>query len=220
MICNQIWHRVTYLTVARVHTAVMSVRESKKEQTRTALAAAAVELFTEHGYDDVTMAEIAASAGVSRRTAFRYFASKGDLTSVYPDQWRVVFEDSVAVNDHLPVNLRLREAAYRIAADIESDPEPVRQLFVLASAHPALAARYAANSRGWVARVAEEILISQPRAVGEPQVGLELVSAVLGASYMGMIDSACAAWAESGGSLRDLIEAGFKILDDGLASLD
>lgn len=48
----------------------------KREQTRTALQTAALELFVERGYDATPTAEIARRAGVSEMTLFRHFASK------------------------------------------------------------------------------------------------------------------------------------------------
>ncbi len=43
------------------------------------LEQAALELFTEHGYDRATVAEIAARAGLTERTFFRYFADKREV---------------------------------------------------------------------------------------------------------------------------------------------
>lgn len=40
---------------------------------------AAMRLFNAHGFEEVTMDEIAETAGISRRTLFRYFATKHDL---------------------------------------------------------------------------------------------------------------------------------------------
>ncbi|WP_382306456.1 mycofactocin system transcriptional regulator [Herbiconiux sp. UC225_62] len=39
----------------------------------------ALQLFVEHGFDATTIDEIAARAGIGRRTFFRYFPSKNDL---------------------------------------------------------------------------------------------------------------------------------------------
>lgn len=52
------------------------LRERKKVQRRLALHEAAVALFDKHGYDATTVAQIAASAGVSPRTYFSYFPTK------------------------------------------------------------------------------------------------------------------------------------------------
>jgi AcrR family transcriptional regulator len=57
----------------------MGLRETKKQQTRAALADAAMALFVERGFDGVTVAEVAKAAGVSVNTAYNYFPTKEDL---------------------------------------------------------------------------------------------------------------------------------------------
>jgi AcrR family transcriptional regulator len=46
---------------------------------RDAVAATAIALFGERGYDAVSMDDIARAAGIGRRTLFRHFASKAEL---------------------------------------------------------------------------------------------------------------------------------------------
>ncbi|MFH5877392.1 TetR/AcrR family transcriptional regulator [Arthrobacter sp. NA-172] len=46
---------------------------------RERLVVAAVDLFTEQGYDDTTVAQIAERAGVTKSTFFRYFPDKREL---------------------------------------------------------------------------------------------------------------------------------------------
>jgi AcrR family transcriptional regulator len=53
-----------------------SPRSEYADRTRSALLEAALNLFSANGYDVTTTDEIAASAGVSARTFFRYFPTK------------------------------------------------------------------------------------------------------------------------------------------------
>ncbi|MHA5047710.1 TetR family transcriptional regulator [Streptomyces sp. SD15] len=53
---------------------------------RDALVAAAFQLFLERGYEQTTVDDIVAVAGVGRRSFFRYFPSKEDV--VFPDHER------------------------------------------------------------------------------------------------------------------------------------
>ncbi|WP_245764866.1 TetR/AcrR family transcriptional regulator [Nonomuraea jiangxiensis] len=57
----------------------MSLRDRKRARTRQALVDAATELFERNGYDETTIADIAAAAEIGTRTFFGYFASKEEL---------------------------------------------------------------------------------------------------------------------------------------------
>lgn len=57
----------------------MSLRDRKRARTRQALVEAATELFERDGYDETTIADIAAAADIGTRTFFSYFASKEEL---------------------------------------------------------------------------------------------------------------------------------------------
>ncbi|MFJ5921336.1 TetR/AcrR family transcriptional regulator [Kitasatospora sp. NPDC092948] len=77
----------------------MGLRETKKQQTRTAIADAALPLFLERGFDQVTVAEVARHAGVSTNTVFNYFATKEDL---FFDRQAEVEQHQAAVVRALP----------------------------------------------------------------------------------------------------------------------
>src|SRR5688572_21901859 len=79
----------------------MGVREDKKRETRDRLERAALDLFAKRGYDRTTMEAVAAQAGVSARTAFRYFPAKSDL----------VFGDSESDLAALRAELAAQDAA-------------------------------------------------------------------------------------------------------------
>jgi AcrR family transcriptional regulator len=55
------------------------LRERKKRQTRELIAETAQRLFSERGFDAVTVAEVARAASVSEGTVFNYFPTKEDL---------------------------------------------------------------------------------------------------------------------------------------------
>jgi AcrR family transcriptional regulator len=76
------------------------LRERKKRQTRQVIAETARRLFSERGFEHVTVAEIARAADVSEQTVFNYFPTKEDL--VY---WRME-----SFEEELLATIRDREA--------------------------------------------------------------------------------------------------------------
>jgi AcrR family transcriptional regulator len=55
------------------------LRERKKAQSRLAISNLATKMFIERGFDNVTVAEVAAAADVSVATIFNYFETKEEL---------------------------------------------------------------------------------------------------------------------------------------------
>jgi AcrR family transcriptional regulator len=61
-------------------TDIVPTLQTRKQQfVRDAIWDAATDLFADRGFDETTVDDIAQAAGVSRRSFFRYFASKNDL---------------------------------------------------------------------------------------------------------------------------------------------
>ncbi|MFI0940245.1 helix-turn-helix domain-containing protein [Streptomyces sp. NPDC021020] len=59
-----------------------TLRERRRLETRGLIQAHAVRLFTDRGYDEVTVADVAEAAGVSAMTVYRHFPTKEDLVLV------------------------------------------------------------------------------------------------------------------------------------------
>lgn len=59
------------------------VREQKKQQTRKAIIDAAVKLFTEKGFEQTSMNELARAAGVGKGTIYGYFKAKEEIFLAY-----------------------------------------------------------------------------------------------------------------------------------------
>jgi AcrR family transcriptional regulator len=68
-----------------------------KPPMREALVAAAFQLFLERGYEQTTVDDIVALAGVGRRSFFRYFPSKEDV--VFPDHERCLADMTAYLAD-------------------------------------------------------------------------------------------------------------------------
>ncbi|WP_194833169.1 TetR/AcrR family transcriptional regulator [Nocardia sp. XZ_19_369] len=135
------------------------LRERKKQQTRTAIADTAIEMFLESGFDQVSCAEIATRAQVSKPTLFKYFPTKEDLVlhriiDHEQEAARVVRERR---SGEAPLNaLRRHFLAALDAHDpitgLNDDPE-VLALHQMFETTPSLSARVL----GFVAKGAEEL---------------------------------------------------------------
>src|SRR2546421_5281571 len=76
--------------------AVPDRRQRKKQLTKDALIAAALELFAAKGYDHTAVHEITDAVDVSERTFFRYFASKEDLVLSFIAEGATAFAEALA----------------------------------------------------------------------------------------------------------------------------
>ena len=135
----------------------------------------ALALFAERGFDETTVDDIAAAAGIGRRTFFRYFASKNDVVwgqfDSGLDQLRDEF-DAAPADEPWPVVLRRAVVAFN---SLDADQIPVhRQRMELILHVPALQAYSTlmyARWRGVVAayvarRTAQKPDDFEPRLVG------------------------------------------------------
>ncbi len=60
------------------HTASARVGR-RRSTTRDHIAEVAIDLFSAHGFDSVSVDDVAQAAGIARRTVFRYYASKNAI---------------------------------------------------------------------------------------------------------------------------------------------
>jgi AcrR family transcriptional regulator len=97
-----------------------SLRERKKVRTRDAIVTAALDLFTERGYEATTVEMIAEAAEVSPATVFRYFAGKDDI--VFSERDRRLPVLAAALRDR-PASESDLVAAGRALQQVFADPD-------------------------------------------------------------------------------------------------
>ncbi|MBZ2198502.1 TetR family transcriptional regulator [Occultella gossypii] len=115
-----------------------SLRQRTRRAVRAEIVEAAMELFLSRGFDETTVEEIAQSAGISRRSYFRYFASKdevlaGGLASI----GAAIAQSLEARPDTESAWLALRRAFDPIVRQADADPR-AEALGRLMLQHPGL----------------------------------------------------------------------------------
>jgi AcrR family transcriptional regulator len=197
----------------------MSLRESKKQQTREALASAAVDLIIERGFDATTVEDIAASVQVSPRTFFRYYPTKEDVVVDLLREGVIDLVQRLAARPaDEPLSTALRQAALGWA---DLDPEQATRLLKLSQvlrSSPCLQPRFDRQRQVGLKELEREVAVrlgldgrAGAAAVDcRPQLIVTLVSAVIG--------DAVQRWSLAGGSepLAGFIQDGFDLLEFGL----
>lgn len=188
-------------------------REIHKSETRASLLAAARARFTEQGYDATTVREIAAAAGVTERTFFRYFASKEDLVySEVRDLVPVLRAAIVSAPPNMPALAAVRDAALKLGSG-GSVPS------VLFSGPPMLRPiRPTTPVRGLVFALESGLADAIEERIA-PSGGTRFHAEVLARTSVGVLRSCLIAFHLAGGPgkapagmLRDLIIDGFGVV--------
>ncbi|MFS8199671.1 TetR/AcrR family transcriptional regulator [Streptomyces sp. CWNU-52B] len=92
---------------AKAATTPATLRDRTRQMASREILETALRLFTEQGYDETTIAQIAREAGVSQRTLFRYFGTKEDLLGGNQDRFGQVLTDAIS---ELPAEVDVWEA--------------------------------------------------------------------------------------------------------------
>jgi AcrR family transcriptional regulator len=113
-----------------------------KPDARGRLEQAALDLYSEQGFDQVTVAEIAARAGLTERTFYRYFADKREVLFWGQAALRDIFVSAIAEIADPVALLDTVAAALEAACPIlELRREFAQRRHALIEAHPGLQER-------------------------------------------------------------------------------
>ncbi|OUZ10275.1 mycofactocin system transcriptional regulator [Aeromicrobium sp. PE09-221] len=144
---------------------------------------AAFDLFTDRGFDQTTMGDIADAVGVGRRTLFRYFPSKNDIPWGQFDRTLEAFR---LILDQAPRDIALHEAVHRSVVTFNAFPDdarpPHRDRMRLILSTPSLQAHSVLRYADWrrvivefvARRTGQDPTDALPRTVGHVSLALAL----------------------------------------------
>ena len=185
-------------------------RQRKKTATRGRIRASALRLFREQGYDTTTVEQIAAAAGVSHMTFFRYFPAKEDV--VLSDDYDPLIASAIAQTPATwPVIRRVRTVlAEGLRLIYDTDRDTLFDQVKLIVATPAL------RDRLWADQIATQQLILQALSAGQDEQRPSFQTRVTVAACLAAASTAILTWVESDGTpeLPDLMAQAFDTLAD------
>jgi mycofactocin system transcriptional regulator len=179
--------------------------------TRTELELVARELFTERGFEATTVDDIAAAAGIARRTFFRYFASKNDVVWGDFQQGLSDLRRRLAGADpQQPLLAALREAVLAFNALEPSEESQHRSRMDLILRVPALQAHSTLMYAAWREVIAEFAAQRLGADTGD------LLPQLIAHSCLGASLTAYEQWLQRlGSSLPALLDEALQALDGG-----
>ncbi len=167
----------------------------RRRRVREALTAAAIDLFQAKGFDETTVDEIAAAAGVGRRTFFRYFPSKEDV--IFPDHEarlvRVAEVFATASADESPLSVACRAVHTVLEAYLDEGVIAV-QRYGLTRDFPQLRAREIASAHTYNIAVTRYL---RDRVGDEPEGALW--AEVAGSAVVAAHNHVLRQWLKAGG---------------------
>ena len=175
-------------------------RDMHRQEVRRRIEEAAYRLFAERGYAQTTTAEVAAAAGVSARTLFRYFPAKVDLLFGEAARHTGVLLQAVRERPAAEPALLAGLAGARVlAAELDTPSTSARVAIV--RDEPGMRSRALAVLDGWVEELAT--------ALADRLDGDRDAARVVATSVLHLLNQAVVSWAQDGarpGTLPGIVE--------------
>jgi AcrR family transcriptional regulator len=180
-----------------------SLRDRKKRAVRDAAADAALTLFAAQGYDATTVSEIAARAGMSPRTFFRYFSGKDELIT---HTFAAIGEDVVTALSRRPPQegpwMAVRRAFDPLIEQLERDERGLVIMRIIYDT-PVLYARHLEKQTRWRQAIGAGLL-ERPSTTIKGRLEAESIAA----ASLSCLEAARSEWVRENGAdrLSDLLD--------------
>lgn len=167
--------------------AQSTLRARKQADTREALHTGALTLFAAQGFEGTTVDQLAAAAGVSRRTFFRYFESKEAVLFALQPARMARFGELVARGPGGWVSVK--KACLDLLPEFESNADDARLMQRLIDETPSLQTADLARDRQW-----EELIA---RALEADSSADAVMATVRAGAIVGALRNVIRAWRTS-----------------------
>jgi mycofactocin system transcriptional regulator len=189
-------------------------RGRPRATSRDELQAIAVRLFAEQGFEATTIEQVAAEAGVSERTFFRYFITKASvLWSEFETEVETIRAALAVVPDDVPMMDAIRGAVVAANHYRAEDVPQMRQRMSLIATEPALSFGAAEHYAEWEQAVSE----FAARRLGQPAESLYCLA--IGRAVLAVCRAAYDRWsARADDDLPRYLDAALTALSSGFSS--
>ncbi|MEU7838998.1 TetR family transcriptional regulator [Nonomuraea sp. NPDC049129] len=196
----------------------VSLAQRKRQLVSDELTQAALNLLTRKGFDAVTVDEIVAAAGVSRRTFFRYFASKEDVVVQFLAEMGAGMRAELAARPaEEPPSAALRHTVWISVNACADHADRALRVVQLILNTPALLARFLERQAQWRAELTAELA---HRLRLDPAT--DLYPHMAAGMALTAFDAVLRRWSDSDGSEAPtaLIDQAFAVIAPALDTVD
>ncbi|GAA0918048.1 TetR family transcriptional regulator [Nonomuraea longicatena] len=190
--------------------AETSLAQRKRRLVSDELTGSALQLLALKGFDAVTVDEIVAAAGVSRRTFFRYFASKEDVVVQFLAEMGAGMRAELAARPPAePPSAALRHTVWACVNACAGDADRTLRVVRLILGTPALLARFLERQAHWRDELAAETALRLGR---DPVT--DLYPQLAAGMALSAFNTVLARWSDSDGAEdpADLIDRAFVVI--------
>ncbi|MGW7630604.1 TetR/AcrR family transcriptional regulator [Streptomyces griseoincarnatus] len=187
--------------------ASVGTREISRHAVRAELARVAFNRFCLTGFDEVTFADLAEAAGVSRSTFLRYFGTKEDVVLFVFDPVGDVITDALDADQAGEHDWeRLRNAVEAAVTFLVRDVQELVTIVSLVDRTPALCARLREKQASW-----QPEIVARLRGTGSSADGSPVVANVRAAAALECLRIVLGQWSASGGQddLGNVLDTAF-----------
>jgi AcrR family transcriptional regulator len=191
-------------------------REGLRERRRTAairrIQQAALDLFDEHGFEQVTIEQIAEAAEVSPSSVYRYLGTKEGIVFYDEFDFRLIDAVEAELGSHPPVEAVRRAVASTMAAFFGRDEELARRKLRYVFENPHLHAAMAQQVDQFSRLVADAL----GRAAGRSATDLDVQ--VIASTLVWALTTAARIWHAEGYArpLPSLLDEALEVVEQGL----